>query len=77
MPLIGKQIILLYHNHDPNRVEILLENRFHGLVRPLDLAVNCRVKLDHHLLRLESSSTTAPTGGSLFSQKSNPEVSNS
>ncbi|CAO0822004.1 hypothetical protein DFAR_2770025 [Desulfarculales bacterium] len=26
---------------------------------------------------MESSSTTAPTGGSLFSQKSNPEVSNS
>ncbi|CAO0824700.1 hypothetical protein DFAR_840004 [Desulfarculales bacterium] len=33
------------------------------MLRPLDLAVNCRVKRDHHLLRLESSSTTAPTGG--------------
>ncbi|CAO0822808.1 hypothetical protein DFAR_320010 [Desulfarculales bacterium] len=28
------------------RVEILLENRSHGLLRPLDLAVNCRVKRD-------------------------------
>ncbi|CAO0823805.1 hypothetical protein DFAR_3920013 [Desulfarculales bacterium] len=42
------------------------------MLQPLDLTVNCRVKLDHHLLRLESSSTTAPTGGSLFSQKSAP-----
>ncbi|CAO0822052.1 hypothetical protein DFAR_2800013 [Desulfarculales bacterium] len=40
--------------------------------RPRGLAVNCRVKRDHHLLRLESRSTTAPTGGSLFSQKPDP-----
>ncbi|CAO0823385.1 hypothetical protein DFAR_3690025 [Desulfarculales bacterium] len=38
------------------------------MLRLLDLAVTCRVKLDHHLLRLKSSSTTAPTGGSLFWQ---------
>ncbi|CAO0821238.1 hypothetical protein DFAR_2210046 [Desulfarculales bacterium] len=76
VPLISKRIILLYHDHDPDRVEVLLGNRSHGLLRPLDLAVNCRVKRDHHLLRLESSSTTAPTGGSLFSQKPDPEGSN-
>ncbi|CAO0823303.1 hypothetical protein DFAR_3630014 [Desulfarculales bacterium] len=52
VPLIGKQIILLYHDHDQNCVEVLLEGRSHGLLRPLDLAVNCRVKRDHHLLRL-------------------------
>ncbi|CAO0821482.1 hypothetical protein DFAR_2390007 [Desulfarculales bacterium] len=45
------------------------------MLRPLDLAVNCRVKRDHHLLRLESSSITVPTGDYLFSQKSDPEVS--
>ncbi|CAO0824199.1 hypothetical protein DFAR_490011 [Desulfarculales bacterium] len=77
VPLIGKQIILLYHDHDHDRVEVLLKNRSHDLLRPLALAVNCGVKRDHHLLRLESSSTTAPTGGSLFLQKSGPEVSNS
>ncbi|CAO0820239.1 hypothetical protein DFAR_1450027 [Desulfarculales bacterium] len=75
--LIGKQIILLYHDHDHDRVEVLLENRSHGLLGALDLAVNCKVKRDHHLLRLESSSSTALTGGSLFSQKPDPEVSNS
>ncbi|CAO0823662.1 hypothetical protein DFAR_3820016 [Desulfarculales bacterium] len=66
VPLIGKQIILLYHDHDLDRVEVLLENRSHGLLSPLDLAVNCRVKRNHHLLRLESNSTTAPTGGAPF-----------
>ncbi|CAO0824301.1 hypothetical protein DFAR_570014 [Desulfarculales bacterium] len=35
------------------------------MLRPLDLTVNCRVKRDHHLLRLKSSSTTVPTDGSL------------
>ncbi|CAO0821051.1 hypothetical protein DFAR_2090029 [Desulfarculales bacterium] len=59
--LIGKQIIFLYHHHDHDRVEVLLKNRFHCLLKPLDLAINCRVKRDHHLLRLESSSTTATT----------------
>ncbi|CAO0819726.1 hypothetical protein DFAR_1100020 [Desulfarculales bacterium] len=77
VPLIGKQIILLYHDHNPDRVEVLLGNRFHSLLRPLDLAVNCKAKRDHHLLRLESSSTTATTGGSLLSQKPGPEINNS
>ncbi|CAO0824589.1 hypothetical protein DFAR_710052 [Desulfarculales bacterium] len=77
VPLIDKQIILLYHDHDLDRTEILMGSRSYGLLRPLDLVVNCRVKRDHQLLRLESSSTTAPIGGSLFSQKSDPEVSNS
>ncbi|CAO0821831.1 hypothetical protein DFAR_2690020 [Desulfarculales bacterium] len=66
VPLIGKQIILLYHDHDPDRVEVLLENRSHGLPRPLNLAVKYRVKRDYHLLRLKSSSTTTFTSGFLF-----------
>ncbi|CAO0823186.1 hypothetical protein DFAR_3500004 [Desulfarculales bacterium] len=77
MPLIGKQIILLYPDHNHDRVKVLLKSRSHGLLRPLDLAVNCRVKRDHHLLRLESSSTTAPTSGYFFKQKPDLEVSNS
>ncbi|CAO0821565.1 hypothetical protein DFAR_2480015 [Desulfarculales bacterium] len=77
VPLIGKQIILLYHDHDHDFVEVLLENRSHDLLRPLALAVHCRVKRDHHLLRLESSSTTAPTSGYFFKQKPDLEVSNS
>lgn len=75
VPLIGRQVTLLYHEHDPDRVEVLLENRSHGLLIPLDLAINCRVRRDHHLLRLESDAAPAPTGGSLFSQKSDPEDS--
>ncbi|CAO0822422.1 hypothetical protein DFAR_3020003 [Desulfarculales bacterium] len=47
------------------------------MLRPLNLAVNCRAKRDHHLLCLKSSSTTSPTSDSLFSQKPDSEVSNS
>jgi putative transposase len=63
IPLIGKQITLLYHNHDPARVEILLEGRSHGFLTPLDLNVNCRVRRHSHRLCLESSpEKSIPTG---------------
>ncbi|CAO0821771.1 hypothetical protein DFAR_2620018 [Desulfarculales bacterium] len=54
-----------------------MKNHFHGLLRPLDLTVNCRVKRNYHLLRLKFSSTIATIGGSLFSQKLDPEDSSS
>lgn len=73
VPLIGKQVILLYHEHDLDRIEVQLENRSHGLLIPLDIAVNCRVKRDRHVLKLESNTTPAHTGGALFSKNSDPE----
>lgn len=73
VPLIGKQVTLLYHDHDPDRVELLLENRSHGFLVPLDLAVNCRVRREKNLLRLESSTATTHSGGALFAQKPGQE----
>lgn len=52
--LIGKQVTLLYHDHHPNRVEILFENRSHGFIHRLDLHVNCRVRrIDRRVLSIE------------------------
>jgi len=66
VPLIGKQVTVLYHEHDPKRVEVRLQDRSHGFLVPLDLAVNARVKRKHNLVRLESGDDSSPAGGSLF-----------
>lgn len=42
--LIGKRVTLLYHTHDPARVEIMLDSKTHGFAVMLDVNVNYRVK---------------------------------
>ncbi len=44
VPLIGKQVTLLYHDHDPSRVEVRLDGQCHGFLTPVHLNVNCRVR---------------------------------
>ena len=46
VPLIGKQVSLLYHDEDPLQVEIVFNGQSYGLLTPLDIHVNCRVKRD-------------------------------
>ncbi|MEW6328424.1 MAG: DDE-type integrase/transposase/recombinase, partial [Thermodesulfobacteriota bacterium] len=56
VPLISKQVILLYHEDEPERVEVLLNQKSYGFLTPVDLRVNCRVKRDNnHALELSSS----------------------
>lgn len=42
--LIGKRVSLLYHDHDPHRIEICYEGRSYGFLAPTDLVVNTRVR---------------------------------
>ncbi len=44
--LIGEQLSLLFHEHKPERVEIMHKGKSHGLLVPLDLKVNARVSRD-------------------------------
>jgi len=46
--LIGKIVTLFYHDHDPLRVEVLLNDTSYGFLVPLDLHINCRIRRDHH-----------------------------
>jgi hypothetical protein len=41
--LIGKRVVLLYHDHDPSRVEVFFEERSYGFISLLDERVNFRV----------------------------------
>ena len=44
--LIGKRVELLYHQSTPEHVELRYQNKSFGMIRPVDLHVNCRVKRD-------------------------------
>ncbi len=41
--LSGKRVLLLYHEQDPDRVEVLFDNSSHGFLTPLNPHVNARV----------------------------------
>lgn len=43
---IGEQLSLLYHEHKPDRVEIMYKGVSHGLLVPVDLHVNSEVARD-------------------------------
>jgi putative transposase len=46
--LIGQQITLLYHPQDPARVEACHQGRTFGMLRLVDVRVNCRVRRQHN-----------------------------
>jgi len=46
VPLIGKRVELLYHQTDLEAIEVRYKSKSYGILRPLDLAVNYRVKRD-------------------------------
>jgi transposase InsO family protein len=71
VPLIGKHVILLYNEADPARIEVQLEGRCYGLLTPLDLNVNCRVRRrDRNRLVLESApNATLPSGQLVFTDR--------
>jgi putative transposase len=58
--LIGKTITLLHHEDDPLRVEALYNGTSHGMLVPLDLNINCRIRRQSnrvHLLPKAGSSS--------------------
>ena len=68
VPLIGKQVTLLFHPEEPDRAEVLFKGQSYGLLVPVNLAVNCRAKRDrNNNLQVESSDSPRHyKGGSLW-----------
>lgn len=64
VPLIGKQITLLYHPHDPTRIEAVHDGQSYGILRVVDLNVNCRAHRHAGTLTLKSEPRPM-TGGQL------------
>jgi transposase InsO family protein len=65
--LAGKQVRLLYHEHDPARVEVLWEGKTYGFAGLLDVNVNCRVKRENGVTGIEPGGPPERyKGGNLF-----------
>lgn len=76
IPLIGKQVLCLYHDERPQKVEVVHEQRSYGFLTPLDLHINCRVRRNK-----ASGTDMEPSeqgsryqGGKLWSRKEEEET---
>jgi transposase InsO family protein len=65
--LIGKRVLLLYHEHEHGNIEAFWEQKSYGNLVPVDLHVNCRVKRDRNKnTELHSSDKSVYQGGGLW-----------
>ncbi len=69
--LIGKRVELLYHQSDVETIEVRYKNKSYGMLRPVDLAVNYRVKRDknNNPQIHDTNATRNYQGGKLWSSK--------
>ncbi len=73
--LVGKQVELLYHEGDDGPVEVRSNGKSHGLIRAVDIHVNCRVKRDKNNFAQVSPSgpESRYRGGDLWPRPAGPE----
>lgn len=76
--LIGKRVTLLYHKHDPVRMEITFEGKTYGFAVMLDVNVNYRVRRDNgskgrDTFALGDDSECRYSGGKLFGKTAKEE----
>jgi len=72
--LIGRVATVLFHEADPSRVEIFYEGVSRGMLVPLDLNVNCRIRRRNYKIELlptgqgpeDSETVQRYEGGKLF-----------
>ncbi len=65
--LIAKRIDLLYHKDQPLRVEARLSGQSYGMLQPVDLAVNCRVRRDkNNNTQIQTEGSRPPSGGKIW-----------
>jgi transposase InsO family protein len=67
--LIGKQITLLYHPHDPSRIEAAHDGQSYGILTTVDLNVNCRAHRRSGTLTLHSEPRPLTSGQLPFGQR--------
>jgi len=68
--LIGKHVTLLFHEDSPEQVEVLYNQKSYGMILPVDVHVNCRVKRDRNRNpELADEGRASYQGGKLWSGK--------
>lgn len=73
--LIGRQLTLLYHPHDPSRVEAFYEGEPHSMLRTVDLKVNCRVRRSHDHFSIDSEPQPISGGKLSFTPRTREKLS--
>lgn len=72
--LIGKQISLLYHEHDPARVEVIFAEKTYGFLSTVDVNVNYRIKRGNGITEIDAGNNPGHySGGSLFKKKTSED----
>ncbi len=67
--LLGKRVVLFYHDHDPSRVEVFWEDRSYGFLALLDERVNFRVRREsQQIVEIRAEGKTSE-GGKLSFRK--------
>ena len=68
--LIGKQVSLLFHEGQPDRIEVTHNRKSYGFLTPLDLHINARVKRNRDSgTDVLSDKTSKYRGGKLWSKR--------
>jgi len=68
--LIGKQVSLLFHDGQPDRIEVIHNRKSYGFLTPLDLHINARVKRNRDSgTDVLSDKTSKYRGGKLWSKR--------
>ncbi len=68
--LIGKQVSLLYHEHDPARVEVFFAGKTYGFISSVDVNVNYRIKRNNGVTEIQTENNPDRyRGGALFKKK--------
>jgi len=74
--LIGKQVSLLYHEHDPARVEIVFAGKTCGFISLVDVHVNYRVKRNNGVTEIEAGNNPGRYGGGALFKRNLGEEEN-
>lgn len=73
VPLIGRTVTLHYHESDPARVELLYNGVSYGMLTPLDVHINARVKRAYQAVDIIPERELKPNeryrGGQLFEKE--------
>ena len=68
--LIGKQVELLFHEEERDRIEIRYKQQSYGILKQVDLNVNCRVKRDKNKDPVISGGNSIPQSGRIWEVES-------
>ena len=64
--LIGKQVEILFHESNPEEIEVKCKQKTYGIVHQVDLHINCRIKRDKDSQIELTGKGSSPESGQLW-----------